>query len=75
MRPSKTALNKFHKGPKKTKQNFTEQNESGWIEFLALNKIFYYMCDIEEHKSSKVFKVKYLGNRYIELFRCYRIEA
>ena len=33
------------------------------------------MCDIEQYKSSKVFKVKNLGNMYIESLKCYRTEV
>ena len=67
--------NKFNKAQKQTKPNFTEQNESDCIKVSALNKVFYYMCDIEQQERSKIFKVKDLENMYIELLKCQGIDV
>ena len=45
------------------------------IKVSALNKVFCYMCDIAQQERSKWFKVKDLENMFIDLLKCYRIEA
>ena len=67
--------NKFNKAQKQTKPNFTGQSESDQIKVSALNKVFSYMCNIEQEKPSKVFKVKNLENMHIELLMCQGIDV
>ena len=66
--------NKLNKAQKQTKQKFTQKNELGWIKSSALNKMFYYECDIKQQEPSKVFKVNDKENMYIELLKCRRVE-
>ena len=42
--------NEFNKAQTQTELNFIEQKESDWIKNFALNRVFHYMCDIEQQE-------------------------